>query len=504
VLKRNRRLSPIGVVFILLVFLSINFYPVPISLSDSLGSATRSFSQNYTTHDPIEITNDEELAGVANSGTGTSENPFVIGGWSIMGYCDLGVCLHGISITGTTNHFRIENCWIESSVGFAICGIYVENVASGTTTIINNTCNNNYFGISLGNANSSTVANNTYNSNTWNGISLKDSGFSTITNNICTSNNETGIYLEDSGSSTIANNTCNNNGGRDIEIVGSSSSTVVNNTTTKRGIRLEESTHSTITNNICFNGVIILEDSGFLTVTNNICNGSIGRINAAILLDDSVSSTVANNTCANAGIFIRGSDSSIIANNTCTDAWVGIHVGYANSSTVANNICSNNYHGIYFYSSNFSIAVNNTCARNDKSGIFLRYSGNNSIVWNLLYENTDYGIVLSEGSDNNLIHHNSFISNGLNKSQSQACDNGTHNQWYDDTVFFLEGNFWSDYSGTGNYPIDGTAGAVDPYPNTRKINLEALFSLLIRIILFLSILGLLLVSIFLNRRKKSI
>lgn len=113
-----------------------------------------------------------------------------------------------------------------------------------------------------------------------------------------------------------------------------------------------------------------------------------------------------------------------------------------------------------------------------------------------MLRNGDYGIEVSQGSDNNSIHHNSFIEN-----EQQAYDGGTNNQWYDDTV--LEGYYWSDYDGTGSYLIAGPAGASDPCPIDDPYLKKGIdfFSILIRIGLFLGILGTLAVTIFLSRRR---
>ncbi len=133
--KRNR-LSKISLFLApLLLFLSINLSTFQISLSNSLVSANGSISRGYTVHDPIVITNDGELTAVANSGTGVANDPYIIADWNIT-----GSTIDGIYITGTTKHFRIENCWIGNSTNR---GIYVGSVTTGTTTITNNTCNNN-------------------------------------------------------------------------------------------------------------------------------------------------------------------------------------------------------------------------------------------------------------------------------------------------------------------------------------------------------------------------
>jgi parallel beta-helix repeat protein len=323
-----------------------------------------------------------------------------------------------LTIIGTTKHIRIENCWIERCHS----GIYVSNVASGTTTIANNTCtNNNDYGISLENSDFSTVANNTCANNDWHGISLEYSASSTVTNNTC-NNNSCGISLWVCTSPTVTNNTCNNN---------------------------------------YYDG-ISLAHSGSSTVTNNTCNNN---------------------------------------------HYDGISLEYSGSSTVTNNTCNNNhYDGISLERSSFSTVANNTCNDNGGIGIFLGSSDYNYIAWSTLVGNGGYGIELSDESDDNFIHQNDFIANG--QDTSQACDNGTNNQWYDETV--LEGNYWSDYSGTGSYLIAGSAGTSDPYPSLSPYRYTSssssptfLEDVLVRIGLFLGVIGLVVVVFFINRRKIS-
>lgn len=155
-LRRSKGLSKLCLLLaLLLFFLSINVSTVEMSFSDSLGSVNRSISQSYMVHSPILITSDGELAAAAVNGTGAVNAPYILANWNIT-----GSLTHGIYITGTTKHFRIENCWIDSSSNH---GIYVFNVPTGTATIVNNTCYRNI----------------------WDGISLYISSSSIISNNIC-------------------------------------------------------------------------------------------------------------------------------------------------------------------------------------------------------------------------------------------------------------------------------------------------------------------------------
>ncbi|MFX0050517.1 MAG: NosD domain-containing protein [Candidatus Hermodarchaeota archaeon] len=558
---------------VFLLYLILHFSPVPIRLSTSLILTNRSIFPSYIIRDPINITNDDGLAAVANSGTGTANDPYIIAEWNIT-----GSPMHGISITGTTKHFRVENCWIHSSMKD---GIYVESVTTGTTTIINNTYNNNgYAGISLHDSGSSIVANNTCNNNNDHGIYLgRHSGSSTLINNTCNNNGEPGINVYIANSTIIANNTCNDNGDSGIAVTNSGFSTVANNTCTNNGrggISLGSSGSSTVANNTCISnnwGGISLENSDFSTVANNtffndglhfevyskekllsyrvenntinglplgyfknVTNSTISETYGQLVLVNCHNMIVKNQYCSNTslgialyycdktqlvnntcnnndrdGIYLQECFSSTVANNTCiSNNWGGISLDNSDFSTVANNTYNDNgWDGISLEESDSSIVAKNTCNGNGRTGIFLGSSDNNSIVWNILAGNGAYGIELSVGSDINAIHHNDFIENGQNTSQ--ACDDGWYNQWFDDTV--LEGNYWLDYSGTGNYSIDGLARAVDPYPSLspyrysretdRSYSPAFPQDVLVRIGLFLVVIGFFVVVLFVNRRKIS-
>ena len=125
-----------------------------------LDSLSRSNTLKYIIHAPITVSNDTELAVIANSGNGSANNPYIISGWNIT-----NSVTNGIFITKTTKHFRIENCLIEGSNNHSI---HIEYVSPGTNTISNNICN--------------------YSNGS--GIYLNHSGSSTITSNICKNNND--------------------------------------------------------------------------------------------------------------------------------------------------------------------------------------------------------------------------------------------------------------------------------------------------------------------------
>ncbi len=200
--------------------------------------------------------------------------------------------------------------------------------------------------------------------------------------------------------------------------------------------------------------------------------------------------TIINNSCWGNnfyGIGFFSSVSSTVAKNTCNNNNQGIYLWSSDSSTIANNTCNNNNNiGIYLWSSDSSTVVNNTCSNNNNNGIKLFNINFCILTYNLLQENEWYGVNLDSDSDNNLIYHNNFVDNNLTGT-SQAFDDGLNNTWYD--TLTLEGNYWSDWSGTGSYSIDGSAGSVDLYPfdelveySTDETRLNFAFTLLISVV----------------------
>ncbi len=496
------------ILILLVLILSIYASNINVQISAE-DNNYRSSSLELTPHDSIEITSDSDFE--VFPGTGTVEDPYLIEGYNIT-----TTDYNGIYITGITKYFIVRNCYIDA----VQYGIYIDNVADGTATVINNALSNNVFGI-------------------W----LEDSGNSTVANNTCNNN---GIWLWFSGSSTVANNTCNNNG-CDILLYSSGSSTVINNTFTNCGLSIREVTLDAYLSNTVENnwvngkklgfytnldstiieepiyGQLILVNCTNVTVRDQILNNAINGLflysctSSAIInntcnnnrwgiwLDSSGSSTVINNTCSNNnfwGIRLRYSGSSTVTNNNCSNNndW-GIWLEDSGSSTVSNNTCNNHgEHGISLLFSGSSTITNNTCNNNNNYGIRLHETDFCVITYNLLQGNEGFGVYLRYGSDNNLIHHNTFVDNYLGGT-SQAFDDCLNNTWYDAET--SEGNYWSDWSKINSYSINGSAGSEDLYPldepaeySTDEIPLNFTFTLLLVIV------PLLLTRIISKRTKK--
>lgn len=167
---------------------------------------------------------------------------------------------------------------------------------------------------------------------------------------------------------------------------------------------------------------------------------------------------IVNNTCISnsgdgAGIVVWGAQNCTIVENSCVNLSQGIHLNEAGRCYIAsNNITDNNYQGIN-----------------------IRYSHFNTITDNLIADSSQHGVALVGTSNHNVIHHNNFLDNSKEDTYridgeprgaltSQGFDEGYNNTWCDITK--EEGNWWSDYSGSGSYAIDGPSNSVDQYPNT--------------------------------------
>ena len=159
------------------------------------------FSLELTPREPISIVSDDNFTDYGFPGSGNESDPYIIENYNITTTNGTG-----IYITMTTKYFLIRNCYVDSDM----IGIWIWGAGDGTTSIINNTCINNLYGIYLIASNNSTLANNTC-TNAERGICLDDFPFSTLTNNTCLNNIDFGIILLSAHGCTLSNNICINN-----------------------------------------------------------------------------------------------------------------------------------------------------------------------------------------------------------------------------------------------------------------------------------------------------
>lgn len=185
--------------FVLILTMGINSMTTT-AISNQQNSNSISFF--YTPHTPIKITHDDNFTHYGFPGEGTSENPYIIEGYNITSTNEDGIC-----VTYTTKHFVIKDCYIDAYYN----GIFVDNVANGTVTIINNTCINNYYGICLESTDNSIVENNSCSNNEYIGIQVSLCSYSAIINNTCNNLGWEGVQMYGSSFLTVTNNTLHNN-----------------------------------------------------------------------------------------------------------------------------------------------------------------------------------------------------------------------------------------------------------------------------------------------------
>lgn len=204
------------------------------------------------------------------------------------------------------------------------------------------------------------------------------------------------------------------------------------------GIEMNGGNHSLISGNTftCYDtGIMIYGPSYFTTISNNIINTMVYET----------------------GIVIENSANNLITKNVITGGWQGIHLYNSIGSAVTHNNCSDIQFSIVIEYGNEIQVTNNRLFMSDNTGMRIDNCDNSIFTNNLFQWTQNYGLDLSGA--NNVIHHNIF--DGNNAGGTQAKDDGSNNIWYDDVT--SEGNWYSDWI-SGPYSIDGTAGAVDPYP----------------------------------------
>ncbi|NPD88191.1 MAG: hypothetical protein HGN29_05690 [Asgard group archaeon] len=453
-------------------------------------------------HEPIIIWRDEDFRDFDFLGDGSVNNPYIIQNYNITTDSK-----YSIFIRNTLKYFIIQNCYLNAKE----YGIYFDDIADGRAIINDNVFSKSEIGIYVSNSDYVVISNNTCINNkgpTGSGIVISDSSYCNITNNLCTNYEFYGIKLEETNSCYLYNNTCTDNTGiirgAGIYLFQSDNNKLVNNTCSSNkwfGIQISVSSYSTLVNNTCIENErrgILLTSSPYSTITNNTClrnrNWFVLESHGIDLYNSPFCNLTGNTIGSNIGngIFLESSDNCIITNNIIYN-----HAGYSDSGYILGhaiyclyssdvsilfNQGFNNYgscwvessqrvnisSNLWLQSENYTIEIydSSNCSLQyntidtNKEGIHLTDSVSNHITNNLIQNAEFYGLSIFGNSSNNLIHHNSFIDNNLGGT-SQGYDESLGNLWYDNMT--KEGNFWSDWIGSGNYSIDGPANSEDPY-----------------------------------------
>jgi len=125
----------------------------------------------------------------------------------------------------------------------------------------------------------------------------------------------------------------------------------------------------------------------------------------------------------------------------------------SNNNTITGNNSSNNRDGINLNGVSNNTITGNT-ASNNEYGIKLLDSSNNILNNNNVENNTLYGIWLDPSIDNQ-INNNNFITNA---TQAYVADDSIDNNF--------DGNYWSDWGGSGSYVILSTPSQIEVKDNS--------------------------------------
>jgi len=462
---------------------------------------------------PFLISSDADFIAFGFPGFGNESHPYLIENYEIT-----TTEQSGIFVTGTTKHFVIRNCVITAEA----YAIFVDSVAPGTVEIRENNCDGNIQGIMVWSASSSIVANNT-----------------------CIENESYSIYVENSPNSIVANNSCSGNS-YGMLILFCAGSIIANNTYTNEGLDLYDSTIDDLLSYSVYNNYANGKPIGWITNLHDV-EMNISLYNQLYLINctrctvagQSMQNSLKGITlffCANttiykntlnhigyegAGIYIVKSENTTVEENTISNFNYGIAVRSNSINTnITNNICSNCFVGISVWSTEALVQYNNirnglqgirasstsnldisqnTIENNDYYGIQFHSMDFSSITHNIIRNNGYYAVYLDDTCVNNIIHHNSFISNRLDPG-SQAYDSGTNNIWYDVTT--NEGNGWDDLESETTYQIDGSAGSVDLYPTNLAPIPE--FQQIASLVLILSLFGVTFITFMLRKHKNKV
>ncbi|GBE58446.1 hypothetical protein BMS3Abin01_01384 [bacterium BMS3Abin01] len=185
---------------------------------------------------------------------------------------------------------------------------------------------------------------------------------------------------------------------------------------------------------------IYLDSSSGNTLTGNTASGT--ELQAFSLNSSNNNEIAGNSLLANNGDAVRleSSDGNKLSGNTfANNGGYGVVVSVSDNNTFhGNDISNNSLDGVRVKSSGFTELTNNSInGQNAAAGVYIFQSGNSAVVGNTFSANGT-GLRL-EGSSNNDIHNNNFITNAI-----QAVVTGGAGNAFDTAVPF-GGNYWDDY-----------------------------------------------------------
>jgi len=454
-----------------------------LSLSTNFNSNTQVYSisdtvettgeeLDYIISSPILIDEESDFTSLGFSGSGTNGDPYLITNLKIEttgGYA--------IRVTSVTSAFTIRDCYFKANQ----YAVDINGPMTNKIIIENNTVVNSDNGLYLRYLDDLEIINNTFQNCGFASIRVSFTDGVKIINNTITGSER--VDISASESATIVNNTCTNTG----FIINAneawySNFEVENNMVNGKPLLfLANPQDIVISDNIY--GQIIVGDGNNVTVKDQFIENTA----TPIYLNAVRGMHVHNCTCLYnhvSGIDVRGWDAVVEDCEVEGNEDYGIDVSTVINAEVSNCYVHHNNAGIYALGADNSVFFNNSIEYNLGQGLRLQsnsvvdvlnntFTHNLDSIWSYNLENCtiaynlfdyaptgNYAIFLYFDCIYNIIHNNFFVNNNVGGG-TQVYDDGSNNLWYN--PYTLIGNYYSDYSGTGPYNIEGSAGASDPY-----------------------------------------
>lgn len=140
---------------------------------------------------------------------------------------------------------------------------------------------------------------------------------------------------------------------------------------------------------------------------------------------------------AKAGIFLNFVRNASVEDSTLIGNWVGITLSFAGFNRIRGCTIKSNMEGIILRFSDNNQILDNTVTRNAVAAIWFFAAESNEIIGNIISSN-HMGIFLDFGSQENLIHRNTFLDNVHNARSVSANSwdkGGAGNYWLDHRAF---------------------------------------------------------------------
>jgi len=385
---------------------------------------TRLTSEEHTNHVPILIDGNDDFVSQGWPGSGTSGDPYIISGLNIT--YDNGMIL--ISITDTTVHFVIRDCYIGQ--GSATWAIDFHNASSGV--IEHCTVNSDDKGMYIYESNSTTITNTDLTNlgigSTDYGLWVQYSWDCLVANCVFETPNYRSSWWYQSPNPTMNYIQWIGYSSQQALTINSCNNTVINHctvTTGSYGLNMDHSYDPAITNltitdttygmHFTTCGAVQITDSYSespeTTLYMNTCNDS-SVINSEFVCDDdgdyaigiydSHRFTFTGNSLEDAeayGIVVNNCEESVVNSNTFLECEpVGIHLSNCpDSEVIGNTVHGSGGSGIETFSS-FRCTVNNNDIYYAETGIYGDNPDNSTFIGNII-DYTGGAIYLTNSPD---------------------------------------------------------------------------------------------------------